>query len=110
VVALVVAFVAAVTTGETPLNVLQLLWVNLIMDSLASLALATEPPDDSLLDLPPYRQGAHISVEYCMECIISVENCMECHLSRKCRIFPLVRSWACSLIDARASLCRSPIY
>lgn len=36
-VALVVAFVAAVTTGETPLNVLQLLWVNLIMDALAAL-------------------------------------------------------------------------
>jgi len=36
-VALVVAFVAAVTNGETPLNVLQLLWVNLIMDSLAAL-------------------------------------------------------------------------
>ncbi len=36
-VALVVAFVAAVTTGEMPLNVLQLLWVNLIMDALAAL-------------------------------------------------------------------------
>ena len=36
-VALVVAFVAAVTNGETPLNVIQLLWVNLIMDSLAAL-------------------------------------------------------------------------
>lgn len=36
-VALIVAFVAAVTNGETPLNVLQLLWVNLIMDSLAAL-------------------------------------------------------------------------
>lgn len=43
-VALIVAFVAAVSTGETPLNVLQLLWVNLIMDSLAALALATEAP------------------------------------------------------------------
>ena len=36
-VALIIAFVAAVTNGETPLNVLQLLWVNLIMDSLAAL-------------------------------------------------------------------------
>lgn len=36
-VALVVAFVAAVGSGETPLNVLQLLWVNLIMDSLGAL-------------------------------------------------------------------------
>lgn len=109
-VAVIIAVGGAITSAESPLTAVQMLWVNLIMDSLASLALATEPPDDSLLDLPPYRQGAHISVEYCMECIISVENCMECHLSRKCRIFPLVRSWACSLIDARASLCRSPIY
>ena len=31
------AFVAAISNGETPLNVLQLLWVNLIMDSLAAL-------------------------------------------------------------------------
>ena len=36
-VALLVAFVAAITDGQTPLNVLQLLWVNLIMDSLAAL-------------------------------------------------------------------------
>ena len=38
-VALVIAFVAAVTTGETPLGVLELLWVNLIMDALAALGL-----------------------------------------------------------------------
>jgi magnesium-transporting ATPase (P-type) len=43
-VALIVAFVAAVTNGETPLNVLQLLWVNLIMDSLAALGAAPPPP------------------------------------------------------------------
>ena len=36
-VALLIAVVAAISNGETPLNVLQLLWVNLIMDSLAAL-------------------------------------------------------------------------
>ena len=36
-VALVIAFVAAVTNGDTPLNVLELLWVNLIMDAMAAL-------------------------------------------------------------------------
>lgn len=41
-VALVVAFVAAVTNGQTPLNVIQLLWVNLIMDSLAALGMPPE--------------------------------------------------------------------
>lgn len=53
VVAMVVAFVAAVVGGETPLNVLQLLWVNLIMDSLAALALATEDPTPDLLNEKP---------------------------------------------------------
>ena len=56
-VALIVAFVAAVTTGETPLNVLQLLWVNLIMDSLAALALATEMPTPDLLNQRPHGRN-----------------------------------------------------
>ena len=34
-----------------------MLWVNLIMDSLASLALAAEPPDARLLAIPPFSQG-----------------------------------------------------
>ena len=38
-VALVIAFVAAVTNGDTPLNVLELLWVNLIMDAMAALGM-----------------------------------------------------------------------
>eukprot|EP00878_Enallax_costatus_P034587 GHUV01038362.1.p1 GENE.GHUV01038362.1~~GHUV01038362.1.p1 ORF type:complete len:154 (-),score=27.31 GHUV01038362.1:371-832(-) len=36
-----------------PLNVLQLLWVNLIMDTLGALALATEKPSPKLLDNKP---------------------------------------------------------
>ena len=54
VVAMAVAFVAAVVGGETPLNVLQLLWVNLIMDTLAALALATENPTPDLLEQKPH--------------------------------------------------------
>ncbi|PCJ22838.1 MAG: hypothetical protein COA94_08735 [Rickettsiales bacterium] len=53
VVALVVSFIGAAIMRESPLQAIQLLWVNLIMDSLASLALATEPPKDTLLDRPP---------------------------------------------------------
>ncbi|KAJ3693453.1 hypothetical protein LUZ60_008933 [Juncus effusus] len=51
--ALVINVVAAVSTGNVPLNAVQLLWVNLIMDTLGALALATEPPTDSLMDQPP---------------------------------------------------------
>ena len=36
-VAPVIAFVSALTKGETPLTVIQLLWVNLIMDALGAL-------------------------------------------------------------------------
>ncbi|XP_027333647.1 calcium-transporting ATPase 10, plasma membrane-type-like isoform X1 [Abrus precatorius] len=51
--ALVINVVAAFCTGDIPLNTVQLLWVNLIMDTLGALALATEPPTDHLMDLPP---------------------------------------------------------
>merc|ERR1719409_801821 len=37
----------------TPLNAIQLLWINLIMDSMGALALATEEPEESLLDRMP---------------------------------------------------------
>ncbi len=54
VVALSTAFVAALAGYGTPLTAVQLLWVNLIMDSLAALALALEPPTDELFDQPPH--------------------------------------------------------
>jgi len=42
------------------LKPVQLLWVNMIMDSLASLALATEEPVEELLNRPPYRRREYI--------------------------------------------------
>ena len=54
IVAVATAVAGAVALQESPLSAVQMLWVNLIMDSLASLALATEAPTDSMLDLPPY--------------------------------------------------------
>ena len=42
-------------TGKgTPLTAVQLLWVNLIMDTMAALALGTEIPDETLLLRKPY--------------------------------------------------------
>eukprot|EP00698_Gefionella_okellyi_P009110 TRINITY_DN228_c0_g1_i2.p1 TRINITY_DN228_c0_g1~~TRINITY_DN228_c0_g1_i2.p1 ORF type:complete len:1069 (-),score=229.14 TRINITY_DN228_c0_g1_i2:344-3310(-) len=54
VVALIVAFISAVSQRGTPLTAVQLLWVNLIMDTLAALALGTEEPDESVLKRKPY--------------------------------------------------------
>ncbi|XP_073000941.1 calcium-transporting ATPase 5, plasma membrane-type-like [Typha latifolia] len=51
--ALIINVVAAVSSGNVPLNAVQLLWVNLIMDTLGALALATEPPTDHLMKRPP---------------------------------------------------------
>ncbi|XP_027349213.1 putative calcium-transporting ATPase 11, plasma membrane-type isoform X1 [Abrus precatorius] len=58
VVALVINFLSACITGSAPLTAVQLLWVNLIMDTLGALALATEPPNDALLERPPVPRGA----------------------------------------------------
>ena len=46
-------------SGSAPLTAVQLLWVNLIMDTLGALALATEPPNDGLLKRPPVARGAN---------------------------------------------------
>lgn len=55
IVAVAVAFIGAVTTGKSPLTAVQLLWVNLIMDTMGALALATAPPNkEELLKRKPY--------------------------------------------------------
>jgi Ca2+ transporting ATPase len=60
IVALFMAFLGGVITRESPLNSIQMLWVNLIMDTFASLALATEPPNDELLKRKPYGRNDYI--------------------------------------------------
>ncbi|KAG6620038.1 Calcium-translocating P-type ATPase, PMCA-type [Phytophthora cinnamomi] len=52
--AVVLAFIGAVILDQSPLSAVQMLWVNLIMDSFASLALATEEPTPALLERKPY--------------------------------------------------------
>lgn len=54
IVAVLVAFIGACAVDDTPLKAVQMLWVNLIMDTFASLALATEPPTAELLLRKPY--------------------------------------------------------
>ncbi|XP_062276422.1 plasma membrane calcium-transporting ATPase 1-like isoform X12 [Scomber scombrus] len=57
VVAVIVAFTGACITQDSPLKAVQMLWVNLIMDTFASLALATEPPTEALLLRNPYGRN-----------------------------------------------------
>jgi Ca2+ transporting ATPase len=56
VVAMFIVFLGGVTGAETVLTSVQMLWVNLIMDTCAALALATEPPSETLLEDKPYTR------------------------------------------------------
>ncbi|KAI9014041.1 PMCA-type calcium-translocating P-type ATPase, partial [Hyaloraphidium curvatum] len=56
------AFISAVADGneEPVLTAVQILWVNLIMDVLAALALATEQPTEEILDKMPQGKDSPI--------------------------------------------------
>ncbi|KAJ5082654.1 ATPase P-type K/Mg/Cd/Cu/Zn/Na/Ca/Na/H-transporter [Penicillium argentinense] len=58
--AVVLTFVSAVasSSGDSVLSAVQLLWVNLIMDTFAALALATDPPSPYVLDRRPESKAA----------------------------------------------------
>jgi P-type Ca2+ transporter type 2C len=60
--AVALTFVTAVSSSDerSVLTAVQLLWVNLIMDTLAALALATDPPQDSIIDRKPEPRNASI--------------------------------------------------
>ncbi|KAH6810678.1 autoinhibited Ca2+-ATPase 11 [Perilla frutescens var. frutescens] len=60
IVALMTNFVCACVSGSAPLTAVELLWVNMIMDTLGALALATEPPHDGLMKQAPVGRHANI--------------------------------------------------
>ena len=62
-IAFVTAFASAFSADKNPESVLtaiQLLWVNLIMDTLAALALASDSPSDDLLKRKPSKKSESI--------------------------------------------------
>ena len=56
----VLVFVTSAIGNETPIEAIQMLWLNLIMDSLGSVSLATEPPHDRVFDRKPYPKNESI--------------------------------------------------
>ncbi|KAF7637879.1 Calcium-transporting ATPase [Meloidogyne graminicola] len=70
VVAIVIALGGALIIQDTPIKAVQMLWVNLIMDTLASLALATEPPTEDLLKRKPYGRTSPLISRTMMKNII----------------------------------------
>lgn len=62
-IAVVTSLVSAFTTSGKPISALraiQLLWINLIMDTVAALALSTDYPDNKLLDRKPQKKSQNI--------------------------------------------------
>jgi len=55
-----------------PLTVVQLLWVNLIMDTFGALALATEIPHRAVLDRPPRGLKEHVLSEGMLQQIVAI--------------------------------------
>lgn len=55
-----IVFLGPFIGTELPLTVIQMLWVNLVMDTFAALALATEPPHAVVLERPPRSPRAFI--------------------------------------------------
>jgi Ca2+-transporting ATPase len=58
--ALTVTFLGILIGIKTPFTVLQLLWINVIMDTFASIALCSEPPRPGVMALPPKRKDENI--------------------------------------------------
>ena len=59
-VALLIVLLGSMIGTELPLTVTQMLWVNLIMDTFAALALASLPPDERVMRDPPRKTTDHI--------------------------------------------------
>lgn len=60
VVACLIVLAGAFMGMESPLTVTQMLWVNLIMDTFAAMALASLPPSESVMRDKPRRRSAFI--------------------------------------------------
>nr|CCC91869.1 putative vacuolar-type Ca2+-ATPase [Trypanosoma congolense IL3000] len=78
VVSVTLTFVGSLATlgDSSPLTTVQLLWVNLLMDTLAALALATESPTDACLNRGPIPTAAPL-VSRRMWCTISVGSALQ---------------------------------
>ena len=68
--ACVLVSIGASVGQKSPLTAIQMLWVNMIMDSLGSLALASEKPTDRLLDRKPIKRTDFIINRKMMKHII----------------------------------------
>jgi len=72
VVACLIVLIGAFLGTESPLTVTQMLWVNLIMDTFAALALASLPPNEKVMQEKPRKTTDHIINRAMGKSILSV--------------------------------------
>jgi Ca2+-transporting ATPase len=70
--ACIIVLIGAFLGTESPLTVTQMLWVNLIMDTFAALALASLPPSEKVMEDKPRKATDHIISKMMAKNIISV--------------------------------------
>jgi Ca2+-transporting ATPase len=70
--ACIIVLIGAFLGTESPLTVTQMLWVNLIMDTFAALALASLPPNEKVMKNKPRRTSDHIISKQMATSILSV--------------------------------------
>lgn len=58
--ACLIVLISSFLGEDSPLSVTQMLWVNIIMDTFAALALASLPPSERVMDDKPRKYNAHI--------------------------------------------------
>ena len=74
--AVLLVFVSSCIGSESPITAIQMLWINLIMDSLGSLALSTEDPSDELLYRKPHSKREYI-INYTMWKMIIAQSLVQ---------------------------------
>ena len=72
VVACLIVLIGAFLGTESPLTVTQMLWVNLIMDTFAAMALASLPPNEKVMLNRPRKTTDHIITKSMAKNILSV--------------------------------------
>lgn len=67
--ACILAFIAPLLGYPNPFTIVQLLWINIIMDTLAALALCSEIPHPGLMDKKPIPRDSDIITPYMIKAI-----------------------------------------
>jgi Ca2+-transporting ATPase len=70
--ALAIVFLGSIFGKELPLTIPQILWINLIMDTLAAIALASLPPNEEVMKDKPRKSSDFIITPYMRRNILAI--------------------------------------